>query len=71
MVAPTVETVMDLLYDIRGHWKEIAEGLGFDEDMIEVSGDDSGVSDVVSGHSGHQTPATSHDDANRGHKVVI
>ena len=35
MVAPTVETVMDLLYDIRGHWKEIAEGLGFDEDMID------------------------------------
>ena len=35
MVAPTVETVMDLLYDIRGHWKEIADGLGFDEDMID------------------------------------
>ena len=35
MVAPTVESVMDLLYDIRGGWQKIAEGLGFDEDMID------------------------------------
>ena len=26
---------MDLLYDIRGHWQEIAEGLGFDNDIID------------------------------------
>jgi hypothetical protein len=32
---PTVESVMSLLWGVRGRWKEIAEGLEFDEDLID------------------------------------
>ena len=30
-----MEEVKSLLYDAAGQWKEIAAGLGFDEDMID------------------------------------
>ena len=32
---PTVESVMSLLWGVAGRWKEIAEGLEFDEDLID------------------------------------
>ncbi|CAI8055835.1 hypothetical protein GBAR_LOCUS30450, partial [Geodia barretti] len=32
---PTVASVMSLLWGVAGHWKEIAKGLGFDEDYID------------------------------------
>ena len=32
---PTVQSVMSLLWGVAGRWKEIAEGLEFDEDMID------------------------------------
>ncbi|CAI8028052.1 hypothetical protein GBAR_LOCUS15989 [Geodia barretti] len=32
---PTVESVMSLLWGVVGRWKEIAEGLEFDEDLID------------------------------------
>ncbi|CAI8024258.1 hypothetical protein GBAR_LOCUS14106, partial [Geodia barretti] len=32
---PTVESVMSLLWGVRPRWKEIAEGLEFDEDRID------------------------------------
>ncbi|CAI8019265.1 hypothetical protein GBAR_LOCUS11596 [Geodia barretti] len=32
---PTVESVMSLLMGVAGRWKTIAEGLGFDEDLID------------------------------------
>ena len=32
---PTVEAVMDLLWSVAGLWKVIAEGLGFDDDIID------------------------------------
>jgi hypothetical protein len=32
---PTVQSVMSLLWGVAGRWKEIAEGLEFDEDLID------------------------------------
>ncbi|CAI8001360.1 hypothetical protein GBAR_LOCUS3172, partial [Geodia barretti] len=32
---PTVDSVMSLLWGVAGRWKEIAEGLEFDEDLID------------------------------------
>ena len=32
---PTIEAVMTLLWGVAGRWKEMAFGLGFDEDHIE------------------------------------
>jgi hypothetical protein len=32
---PTVEAVMGLLWNVAGLWRVIAEGLGFDEDLID------------------------------------
>ena len=32
---PAVESIMSLLKGVAGRWKEIAEGLGFDEDHTE------------------------------------
>ena len=33
--SPTVESVMDLLYNMSSRWKEIAGALGFKEDLID------------------------------------
>ena len=35
---PTVEAVMTLMWGVAGRWKEIALGLGFDEDIIDEIG---------------------------------
>ncbi|CAI8043109.1 hypothetical protein GBAR_LOCUS23920 [Geodia barretti] len=32
---PTVESMMSLLWGVAGRWKEIAEGMEFDEDLID------------------------------------